>query len=271
MRPIFILIKSTRITWASKSLNMFILALTYAFFSGWAIQNQLEILGGLILVCVLWGALYSLNDYTDLESDRNNPQKQNRAFIKDKVNEKWILIFIFSLISTIFLVSWSFFPFVFTLILGLMLINQILYTLPPFRLKNTAWAPLTSTANNSVLRIASCCVLIGNIFIVPPSVYLFMYLASLCTYLLYKEKNGHLTPIIGISSVTILGYLLYTGNMNLIQFAVAIVPSLLAGAPLYLSLFDDKSKMMHIADILYHKVAFLVYATAILYLLADFL
>ena len=147
-----------------------------------------------------------------------------------------------------------------------MLLNQILYTLPPFRLKNTTLAPLTSTATNSVLRIASCCVLLGNIFVVPPWVYFFMYMASLGTYLLYKEKNN-MGTIIGVLTAIVLGYLFYSGSMNLIQFAVAVLPSLLAGLPLYLSLFKDKDKMLHIADVLYHKAAFLFYTMSILYLL----
>ena len=112
------LLKSTRISWASKSLNMYLLALTYAFFSGLTIGNPFEILGGLILVCLLWGALYSLNDFTDLESDRENPQKQNRAFIQEKVNNKWILSFVSALIIMVFVMSFAFFPLAFTLILG---------------------------------------------------------------------------------------------------------------------------------------------------------
>lgn len=62
------LIKSTRITWASKNANMFLLALTYAYFMGVSIDNPFQILGGLTLVSALWGALYTLNDLTDLES-----------------------------------------------------------------------------------------------------------------------------------------------------------------------------------------------------------
>lgn len=263
---IFTLIRSTRVTWASKSLNMFLLALTYAFFSGWTIKNPIEIIGGLILVCLLWGALYSLNDFTDIDSDRKNPQKQNRAFIRERMNKKWILVFVSALISLVFILSFTLFPPAFTLIMGLMLLNQIFYTAPPFRLKNTKLAPFTSTATNSVLRIASCCALLGNLLVVPPMVYLFIYLAGMGTYLLYKEKNNTF-PIVGVSAVIVLGYLFYSGNINMIQFAVAIVPSLLAGAPLYLSLLNNKAKMMHLADILYHRVALTFYAIALLYLL----
>ena len=66
-KMIKILIKSTRITWASKTVNMYLLALTYAYFTNLTVNNPYEILGGLLLVSVLWGALYSLNDLTDLE------------------------------------------------------------------------------------------------------------------------------------------------------------------------------------------------------------
>src|SRR5688572_26353487 len=99
------LIRSTRISWASKTVNMFLLALTYAYFSGLIIENPLEILEGLILVCVLWGALYSLNDYTDIKSDSKNPEKQKRAFIQEKVEKKWIFLFIAVLVSLVFIIS----------------------------------------------------------------------------------------------------------------------------------------------------------------------
>ena len=77
------LLKSTRISWSSKTVNMFLLALTYAYFSNLTISNPLQILEGLILVSTLWGALYSLNDLTDLKFDKEDPEKQNRAFIEN--------------------------------------------------------------------------------------------------------------------------------------------------------------------------------------------
>ena len=70
------LIKSTRLSWASKNFNAYVLALTYAYFSGITIINPYEILEGLILVSVLWGALYSLNDLTDLEIDKKDHSKE---------------------------------------------------------------------------------------------------------------------------------------------------------------------------------------------------
>ncbi|MGA2675977.1 MAG: UbiA family prenyltransferase [Methanobacterium sp.] len=260
------LLKSTRIGWASKTLNMFLLALSYAYFSGLIIKNPFEVLGGLILVCLLWGALYSLNDYTDIESDRSNPEKQDRAFVQDKVDKKSVYRFIVILIILVFIISIIFYSLLFTLILGLMLLNQILYTVPPFRLKNTILAPFTSTATNSVLRTASCCVLLGNLFIVPLPVYFFLYFAGMGTYSLYKSKKTFSQIIVFLGIIT-LGYIFYMGEMNLIQFSVAILPSIIAAIPLYLSLYFNKDKMMQLSDVIYHQVALVFFSIIILYLL----
>lgn len=260
------LLKSTRISWSAKTVNMFLLALSYAYFSGLTITNPLQILGGMILVCALWGALYSLNDLTDIKSDKKNPEKQHRAFIKEDIEKKWILSFIICLISLIFIISIFTLKIDFTLIMVLMVINQIIYTIPPLRLKDTVLAPFASTANNSVLRIASCCVLLGDLFLVPLSVYIFMYTASLGTYLMYKGIPK-LASLVGVLTGGILIYILYFGEINLIQLGVAVLPAIIAGIPLYLSLFLNKDKMAHLADILYHQVALVFFLVCTVYIL----
>ncbi|WP_424355498.1 UbiA family prenyltransferase [Methanobacterium sp. MBAC-LM] len=260
------LIKSTRLSWASKNFNAYLLALTYAYFSGTLITNPFEILEGLLLVSVLWGALYSLNDLTDLEVDKKDYTKRNRAFIENKIDEKWILIFSSFLIVAVFIISLTTLNPLFTITLGLMLLNQLIYTLPPIRLKDTILAPFTSTATNSVLRIASCCVLLGNVFLVPVSVYFFMYMAGMATYVMYKSKQIS-ASIVGVIAGVSLIYVLYTGEMNIIQFAVAILPSFLAAIPLYISVYIDKEKMTQIADILYHQVAMVFFLIVILIIL----
>ena len=195
------LIKSTRITWAAKNVNMYLLVLTYAYFADIIISNPFEILEGLILVSALWGALYSLNDLTDLEQDRKDKDKQERPFIQEHVDRKWIILFCTIIISSVFIISLATLIPVFTIILGLMLLNQIMYTVPPIRLKDTVFAPFSSTATNSVLRMASCAVLLGDVFIVPFSVYLFMYTASMGTYIMYKSKQKAASILTLISGI----------------------------------------------------------------------
>lgn len=265
-KMIKILIKSTRITWASKTVNMYLLALTYAYFTNLTVNNPHEILGGLLLVSVLWGALYSLNDLTDLELDRNDVTKKGRAFIENSIEKKWIILFCGLIIASVFLISFAFMKPVFTLIMALMLLNQVIYTVPPIRLKDTVLAPFASTATNSVLRIASCCVLLDNLFLVPLSVYFFMYMAGLGTYMMYKSKTGQASVVGTVAGVTLI-YILYSGTMNLVQFAVAVLPAFIAGIPLYLSLFIQKDTMMYIADRLYHQVALVFFSICILYII----
>lgn len=260
------LIKSTRLTWASKNVNAYLIALTYAYFAGISINNPLQILEGLLLVSVLWGALYSLNDLTDLEIDRKDYSKRNRAFIQDDVDKKWIVLFCAVLVILVFTVSLLTLNPEFTIILGLMLLNQLAYTLPPVRFKDTSLAPFTSTATNTVLRIASCCVLLGNVLIVPISVYLFMYLAAMGTFMMYKSKRAP-ASIIGVIAGIVLVYIFLSGQMNLIQFAVAILPASLATVPLYLSLFTKKDEMIYIADRAYHQIAMLFFFFCILIIL----
>lgn len=260
------LLKSTRITWSSKNANMYVLALSYAVFSNIIISNPLSILEGLILVSLLWGALYSLNDLTDLNLDRLDKRKQERAFIQEKVEKRYIILFCSVILILVFSISLLTMNIFFTLILALMLLNQLLYTLPPIRLKDTVLAPFTSTATNSVLRISSCCVIIGNLFLVPVSVYLFMFTAGMGTYAMYKEKNRAST-IIGVIASIILLYIFYVGDMNFIQFCVAILPSVIATIPLYFSLFMRKEQMLSWADKLYHKVALIFFWVIILFIL----
>ncbi len=260
------LLKSTRITWAAKNVNMYLLVLTYAYFSNMIIKNPFEIIEGLILVSALWGALYSLNDLTDLENDRRDVDKQERPFIREHIDRKWIIIFCSLIIATVFIVAAATLTPAFTILLGLMLVNQILYTVPPIRLKTTFLAPLFSTATNSVLRMASCAVLLGNILIVPLSVYLFMYTASMGTYIMYKS-NQIGASILTIISGIILVYALLKGDINFIQVGVAVLPGFFATIPLYLSLFTQKDKMFDIADMIYHQLAMAFFIVSIIYIL----
>ena len=260
------LIKSTRITWAAKNVNMYLLVLTYAYFANITIKNPYAILEGLILVSALWGALYSLNDLTDLEHDRRDKDKQERPFIQNHVDKKWVILFCTLLITAVFIISIETLIPAFTVLLVLMLLNQILYTVPPIRLKDTVLAPFSSTATNSVLRMASCAVLLGNILIVPVSVYLFIYTASMGTYIMYKSKQSAASILTLISGIILL-YAFLNGDMNLIQFAVAVLPAFLATIPLYLSLFTRKDKMFDIADVLYHEIAMVFFLICILYIL----
>jgi 4-hydroxybenzoate polyprenyltransferase len=263
---IITLLKSTRLTWAAKNVHMYLLAITYAYFLQIPITNPLQVLEGLFLVSVLWGALYSLNDLTDLDIDRKDKSKSTRAFIENSIDPKIVLTFVTVLVFSVFSISLITLTPIFTIILLLMVINQLLYTLPPIRLKETALAPFASTATNNVLRVASCTVILGNILLVPLSVYLLMFVAGMGTYLMYKEKTKVMHGLAAVFCI-LMAYILYVGDMNLMQVLIVIVPSFLATIPLYLSNFFEKEKMINLADFLYHKVVLIFYLACIIVLL----
>ncbi len=93
-----------------------------------------------------------------------------------------------------------------------------------------------------------------------------MYTASMGTYIMYKSKQSAASILTLISGI-ILVYAFYVGDMNIIQFAVAVLPAFLATIPLYLSLFTQKDKMFDIADVLYHQIAMLFFIVCIIYIL----
>jgi hypothetical protein len=86
------------------------------------------------------------------------------------------------------------------------------------------------------------------------------------TYIMYKSKQNAASVLTLISGVILL-YAFINGDMNLIQFAIAVLPAFFATIPLYLSLFIQKDKMFDIADVLYHEIAMIFFLICILYIL----
>ena len=152
---------------------MYLLALTYAHKYN-LVFSPLEFLLGLVIVSILWGGLYSLNDLTDIEVDKRDKLKFNRPFIGEDIRPGMVVLFISALILFSLVLS-NFLNPLFTIILLLMVLNQLLYTLPPLRLKETPIAPLNSTATNNILRLASASILLGGLSIIPTSLHSNVY------------------------------------------------------------------------------------------------
>lgn len=258
------LLRSTRITWTAKNIHMYLLALTYAH--EYKLDfNPLEFLSGLLIVSILWGGLYSLNDLTDIEVDKKDKLKSNRPFIGGDIRPGVVILFISALIIFSLALSSLLNP-LFTIILLLMVLNQILYTLPPLRLKETPIAPLNSTATNNILRLASASILLGGLFIIPASIYILMFTAGLGTYLMYKKKLKE-TTIVSIIFFLILYYAYNSHDISLSQILIVILPSFMATIPLYLSNIIEREKMITLADITYHRILSVFYLACIIILL----
>jgi len=256
------LLRSTRMSWCAKNIHMYLLALTYA-----SDADPIRFISGLFTVTLLWGALYSLNDFTDIETDRNDRMKRGRPFIENHVEPREVLLFIAVLLVASTVVAYIIQP-VFCLILLLMVLNQFIYTLPPLRLKDTPLAPLASTATNTVLRLASAAVLLGGILVVPVPVYVLMYLAGMGTYLMYKERKAP-TTLVSVLFCVLLAWSFTGGYISMLQILLVIVPPFIATVPLYLSNFTERERMVEVADLIYHRILVAFYLVCIAVLLVD--
>lgn len=145
---------------------------------------------GLILIGpVFYGGLYILNDLSDIKVDQLDPEKRNKTFPSGMVSPQAGLIVAIILITTMLIFSFK--NFFFFLCILAMILNQLLYSFPPFRLKNHAFFDVLSTAviSSSLKFLAGW----------------FFFTTSLSLPLL---------PLIAISSVQTGSYLMYKWKYN---------------------------------------------------------
>ncbi|MFC1801694.1 UbiA family prenyltransferase [Nanoarchaeota archaeon] len=150
----------------------------------------LLLLGTLIIAPLLYGALYTLNDFSDIKVDRLDSEKKNRAFASGMISPTQGLILAFLLIL-IALISGFFINKIFFYILLLMLVNQIVYSFKPTRLKKVAFFDVFSA-----------------VFVSSGSKFLAGW------FLFTNSFNIPWLPLIGILAVQSGGFLLYKLRYN---------------------------------------------------------
>ncbi len=109
-----------------------------------------------VLLCLMSGAVYLMNDLADIESDRQHPTKRNRPLPSGRLNPRVagaaaLLLAAFSLVAG-YLLKWEL-----AAILLIYLVSQIAYT---FRLKHVVLIDVLTIAAGFVLRIAAGVVVI---------------------------------------------------------------------------------------------------------------
>ncbi|HLD72149.1 MAG TPA: UbiA family prenyltransferase [Candidatus Nanoarchaeia archaeon] len=149
-----------------------------------------QLIVGLILIGpIFYGGLYILNDLSDIKVDKLDPEKKNKTFPSGMVSPQTGLAITIILISSALIFSFN--NFFFFLCLIAMLINQLLYSFPPFRLKNRAFFDVLSTA---VLSSS---------------------LKFLAGWFFFTESSSiTILPLIGISLVQTGSYLMYKWKYN---------------------------------------------------------
>ena len=104
-----------------------------------------------VLLCLMSGAVYLMNDLADIESDRRHPTKRDRPLASGRLNPRVaavasVVLAIFSLVAGYFLSREL------AAILLLYLLSQVAYT---FRLKHVVLIDVLTIAAGFVLRIAA--------------------------------------------------------------------------------------------------------------------
>jgi len=115
------------------------------------LASLLPVLGTFVLLCLLSGAVYLMNDLADIDSDRQHPTKRNRPLPSGRLSPRVaglaaVLLAAFSLAAA-YALNWKL-----ALILLTYLLSQIAYT---FWLKHVVLVDVLTIAAGFVLRIAA--------------------------------------------------------------------------------------------------------------------
>ncbi len=116
----------------------------------------LAVSGAFVLLCLMSGAVYLMNDLADMESDRLHPTKRNRPLASGRLDPRvaGFASFFFAAVSLVagYLLSPEL-----AVILLIYLLSQVAYT---FRLKHVVLLDVLTIAAGFVLRIAAGVVVI---------------------------------------------------------------------------------------------------------------
>lgn len=152
------------IEWSKSLLNMF-LAVLIAYYVYNAFFDLGIFLAGFFSVAFLWSGLYALNDFTDYKIDAIHKTKKNRPIPSGKVTPKQGLVFSLTLIFASFLIALFLNNFLLVLCLLVMLTNQLLYTMKPYRLKSRKiFDVISGSMINPLFRYLSGLVLFVSLY-----------------------------------------------------------------------------------------------------------
>ena len=151
--------------------------------------DALLFLKGFISVALLWSALYTLNDYMDIEVDKLHPTKKLRPIPSGLIPPLHSIVFFLLLISSSFFLAFQINVF-FALVLSLMTLNQFCYTLKPFEFKKRKIVDLISGSMvNPLLRFYAGWLLFIPFFNAPILILLFIVGLQFGGFTLYRLNS----------------------------------------------------------------------------------
>src|SRR3989338_6103598 len=179
------IIRSCRPLLWLKTLWVMLLA-SYLFFNKLPPIKEF-LIGFVILGPLMWSGLYILNDLSDINVDKYHNEKRNRPIIAGKLSKKIALTVSVFMIS-ISLVLASLINLFFFFAVLLTLINQLTYTLKPFRFKESAnWDFISCGMLGQILRFLAGWFLFTTSFNIPILGLIFIAIASFFL-MLFNDK-----------------------------------------------------------------------------------
>jgi len=165
----------------------------------------LFIIGFVIAGPLLWGGLYTLNDLSDIEKDKQHSIKKNRPLPSGRIKplHAWIVSIAFVLIALIlgFFINIYFF----ICLLAMLFNNQVLYSAQPFRFKERLGFDLVSGSMiNPLFRFLAGFSLFASSFFAPILFILFVVGIQFGGYTLYRLSGKKVEKQLGYKSTVVL-------------------------------------------------------------------
>lgn len=233
------------IEWSKPLLNM-TLAMLITFYV-YQLGVNLPLLAiGFFSVAILWSGLYALNDYTDWKIDLIHDVKKFRPIPSGKVTPKQGLLYSLTLVLVSFSIALLIKNNLLVLSLFAMVVNQLLYTTKPFRLKSVKGLDFVSGSMiNPFFRYLSGIVLfvpqgilLTNPFPILPVIFVVgIQFSGYSLYRLFSKKHDIATKM--KSSVALIS----EKTVKLLSY-FAIVLAVLSYFILFLNYFLLKEKLL---------------------------
>jgi 4-hydroxybenzoate polyprenyltransferase len=120
------------------------------------IEPLAKTLLGFIMLCLISGTVYLINDLVDIEKDRQHPTKKNRPLAAGEVSVQIAIIAVVILATASILLSFLLNSYFGAIVVGYLLL-QIAYS---FKLKNIVIIDVLTIATGFVLRVAGGVILV---------------------------------------------------------------------------------------------------------------
>ncbi len=153
-------------------------------------NTNLASLQSFVFLCIAFapfiaGGLYVLNDVNDRKLDAQNPDKRNRPIAAGRITPKQGVVFAFTLLSIGLFLALSISLFHFLLAL-LLIFLQLIYSMPPIRLKESSIDFIFSGPLNHVIRFVAAWAVFQPLSSLPSVLLISLFLLYCVAYVYYK-------------------------------------------------------------------------------------